>query len=130
MIVGQINGQYRQIAVFVLDEKMKNKKIRKKFQRTIYITWLIFSEKFFLQKSRNDSVASDAPKGGVGVIFAPIRKRLAIHAQHGRIAPIFHGFLLMIRAYNVKTAFCRFWCALLAFFCLCGIFYSAAKIRA
>ena len=44
---------------------MKIKKIRKNFQRTIYITGLKFSEKNFLQKSRNDSVAASAQIGGV-----------------------------------------------------------------
>ena len=45
--------------------KNENKKIRKKFQRTIYILRLKFSEKIFLQKSRIDSVAVGAAKGGM-----------------------------------------------------------------
>ena len=64
-IVRQINGQYRQIAGVVLDEKMKNKKIRKKFSENDFILRLKFSEKIFLQKSRIDSVAAGASKGGM-----------------------------------------------------------------
>lgn len=68
------NHQHIQRAVYNIQNilikvgLLKNKKIRKKIQRTIYITWLNFSEKIFLQKSRNDSVASDGQKGVMGIM--------------------------------------------------------------
>ena len=44
--------------------KNENKKIRKKISENDFILRLKFSEKIFLQKSRNDSVAVGASKGG------------------------------------------------------------------
>lgn len=72
---------------------MKNKKNQKKIQRTTFITGLNFSEKNFLQKSRNDSVVSDAQKGGVPYYRPKREKRPMIRAQYGRIVFIFSFFV-------------------------------------
>ena len=110
----QINGQYGQIAVVVLDEKMKNKK----------------SEKFIYKKSRNDSVVRKAVKPGCGLIFAQYRKRYTIHARHGRIVFIFCVLLVTLRAYNCETAFLRLFVRRVRSYLRVRSIASAAKIRA
>ena len=61
--------------------KNENKKIRKNFQRTIFILRLNFSEKIFWE----DSVAAGCCKGGA----AYYSEKQPIHVQHGRIVSIF-----------------------------------------
>ena len=48
--------------------KNENKKNQKKISKNDFILRLKFSEKIFLQKSSNDSVAVGASKGGGGLL--------------------------------------------------------------
>ena len=67
--MGQINGQYRQIGVLWLDEKMKNKKIRKNFQRTIFILSLKFlRKKIFFTKIEKRQRSGGRVKKGHGIL--------------------------------------------------------------
>ena len=63
----KINGQYRQIGEGVTCRKMKIKKIRKNFREQFFCSKAKIFRKKILQKSRNDSVAVCANKGGVGI---------------------------------------------------------------
>ena len=63
---------------------MKIKKSEKIFRERFY-SKAKFSEKIFLQKSRNDSVAAGSEKGGA-VYYSTLQP---IQAQNGRIVPIF-----------------------------------------
>ena len=102
-IVGQINGQYRQIGGIWLDVKIKNKKIRKKFSENDFILRLKFSEKNFLQKSRNDSVVRKTAKPGCGLSFAPIQKT----ANNTRAARSYRIYIYVLWV-TTRARFCLY----------------------
>ena len=61
-------------------------------------------------------------KRGCGLVFAPIRKRLVIHAQNGRIVFIFFVLRVAKRAYNCETA------VLTLFGALCSLLFVLTVI--
>lgn len=107
---------------------MKNKKNQKKFQRTIYITWLNFSEKNFFTKIEKRQRSIRRPKRGCGY---NVVTRLQKHVRSGRIVFIFAVLFVETRAYNVETTFLWLFAASVRFLLACAVCCAiCVKIRA
>ena len=106
--------------------KNENKKIRKKFPENDFILRLKFSEKNFLQKSRNDSVAVGASKGEA--VYHSTQQANTLTKRTYR-ACIF-SVCATIRAYHIKNDVLPLFVRHVSFYLLALPICHHGKIRA